>query len=159
MKNYVQPGRTLSLVAPYDVASGAAFLVGGIFAVASAAALSGETAEGAREGVFDLAKVSAQAWSQGDPIYWDNTAKLCTNVPGDLLRVGYAVDAAANPTSAGRVVLAPSSLVGPVAPSAAIADLVAISGGESPTEAEHNAVITKVNGILAALRAKNVIAD
>lgn len=41
----------------------------------------------------------------------------------------------------------------------AIADLTAISGGESPTEAEHNAVRTAVNGILAALRGAGIIAS
>lgn len=41
---------------------------------------------------------------------------------------------------------------------AAIADLVAITGGEAPTEAEHNLVVAKVNAILAALRTSNIIA-
>jgi hypothetical protein len=38
-----------------------------------------------------------------------------------------------------------------------IADLVAITGGEAPTETEHNLVVTKVNAILAALRSSGVI--
>lgn len=41
---------------------------------------------------------------------------------------------------------------------AAITDAVAISGGESPTEAEHNALVTKINAILAALRGAGIIA-
>lgn len=45
-----------------------------------------------------------------------------------------------------------------VAPAAAIADLAAITGGESPTEAEHNALRVAVNGILAALRARGIVA-
>ena len=44
-----------------------------------------------------------------------------------------------------------------VAPSAAIADLVAITGGEAPTEAEYNLVVTKVNALLAAARTQGVI--
>lgn len=40
-----------------------------------------------------------------------------------------------------------------------IADLTAITGGESPTEAEHNLVVTKVNAILAALEAAGVLAS
>lgn len=40
----------------------------------------------------------------------------------------------------------------------AIADLTAITGGEAPTEAEHNAVRTAVNSILAALRGAGIIA-
>lgn len=45
-----------------------------------------------------------------------------------------------------------------VAPVAAIADLVAITGGEAPTEAEHNAVRTALNSLLAACRTKGIIA-
>jgi hypothetical protein len=39
----------------------------------------------------------------------------------------------------------------PVDPSAFIADATAITGGESPTEAEHNALVTKINAILDVL--------
>lgn len=42
-------------------------------------------------------------------------------------------------------------------PMAAIADLVAITGGETPTEAEHNLIITKVNALLAALRTAGLL--
>lgn len=41
----------------------------------------------------------------------------------------------------------------------AIADATAITGGESPTEAEHNALVTKLNSVLAALRAFGIIAS
>jgi predicted RecA/RadA family phage recombinase len=189
MKNFVQPGDALTLIAPYDVASGAGFLVGGIFAVAAFAAVSGDPVEGKRVGVFDLAKVSAQAWVQGEPIYWDNTAKLCTNVPGDNLRVGFATAAAANPSSTGNILLTPSTLVGPAAPSTAVADLTDNSAGTAnnatqalpdPTDTPASAdalrddlvatllpalrnnfadVTAKINAILAVLRAKNIIAD
>ena len=48
-------------------------------------------------------------------------------------------------------------LDGVTAENTAIADLVAITGGQSPTEAEHNLVITTVNAILAALRSSGII--
>lgn len=41
----------------------------------------------------------------------------------------------------------------------AIADATAITGGESPTEAEHNALLTKLNSVLAALRGVGIIAS
>lgn len=44
-------------------------------------------------------------------------------------------------------------------PSGAIADATAITGGESPTEAEHNAALTKINSILAVLRAQGLLAS
>lgn len=105
MKNFVQRGDTLTLFAPYDVASGAGFQVGSLFAVASGAAASTKAVEGVRVGVFDLAKVSAQAWSAGDRVYWDNAAKLCTTVATGNLLIGSAVLAAVNPSSTGRVLL------------------------------------------------------
>lgn len=40
---------------------------------------------------------------------------------------------------------------------AAITDATAITGGEAPTEAEHNALLAKVNSILAALRGVGII--
>jgi hypothetical protein len=42
-------------------------------------------------------------------------------------------------------------------PMGAIADLTAITGGEAPTEAEHNLIITKVNALLAALRTAGLL--
>jgi hypothetical protein len=48
---------------------------------------------------------------------------------------------------------------GPVLKQATIADLAALTGGESPTEAEHNLVVSKVNAILAALEASGLFAS
>ncbi len=78
MRNYIQPGDVVSLLAPYDVVAGAGFLVGSIFAVAQTTALSGAAVEGAVQGVFDLAKTASQAWTVGVKIYWDNSTKRCT---------------------------------------------------------------------------------
>ena len=105
MKNYVQKGDTLTLTAPYDVAAGAAFQVGSIIAVATSAALSGATVEGLTAGVVDVAKVSAQAWTVGAPIYWDDTAKNFTtdDDEGGNALAGVAVAIAANPSATGRV--------------------------------------------------------
>lgn len=103
MRNYVQKGDTLSLTAPYAVASGAGFKVGSIFAVASGPADSGAAVEGATVGVFDLAKVSAQAWTLGVRVYWDDTAKLCTTTSTDNTLIGVAIAAAGNPSAIGRV--------------------------------------------------------
>ena len=41
MKNYVQPGNTITLTAPYDVASGDGLLVGSVFGVAAGDAREG----------------------------------------------------------------------------------------------------------------------
>lgn len=103
MKNYVQDGDTLSLVAPYDRLSGQGMLVGSIFGVAAVDALSGASVEAEVDGVFDIEKVSAQAWTAGALIYWDDTAKNATSVSTSNKLIGVAVQAAANPSSTGRV--------------------------------------------------------
>lgn len=103
MKTYVQDGNVLSLTAPYTVAAGAGFLVGSLFAVATSAAASGAAVEGLATGVVDLAKVSAQAWTVGQRIYWDDTAKLTTTVSSANTLIGVATAVAANPSATGRV--------------------------------------------------------
>ena len=42
---------------------------------------------------------------------------------------------------------------------AAIADETALTGGESPTEAEFNALLVKFNALLAAVRGVGIIAS
>ncbi|MCR8724134.1 DUF2190 family protein [Frigidibacter sp. ROC022] len=95
MKNYVQPGNTLTLTAPHAVASGDGLLVGSIFGVAAGDAESGATVEAALTGVFDLIKVGSQAWAVGDKVYWDDTNKRCTTVATDNTLIGVAVEAVA----------------------------------------------------------------
>jgi predicted RecA/RadA family phage recombinase len=95
MKNYVQPGNTITLTAPYAVASGDGLLVGSIFGVASGDAANGESVEAALVGIFDITKVGSQAWTVGAKVYWDNTNKRTTTVSTDNTLVGVAVEAVA----------------------------------------------------------------
>ncbi|MBK5911461.1 hypothetical protein CCR85_08150 [Rhodothalassium salexigens] len=105
MKNYIQPGATLTLTAPYAVTSGDGLLVGAIFGVAAGDAASGATVEAALTGVFDLTKIGSQAWTAGAKVYWDDTNKRCTTVATDNTLIGVAVDAVAGGAGAtiGRV--------------------------------------------------------
>lgn len=91
MKNFVQPGLTLTLTAPYDVAAGACALVGAIFGVAASAVVSGARGEFDTQGVFDLAKTTGAAWTEGAPIYWDNSGKKCTTTGTSNTLVGLAL--------------------------------------------------------------------
>ena len=105
MKNYVQPGRTLTIASPYAVTSGDGLLVGAIFGVATANAASGEAVEAGLVGVFDLKKTASQAWAVGDRIYWDNTAKEATKTVGTNSLIGVAVEPVSSAASeiVGRV--------------------------------------------------------
>ncbi|TWT65617.1 DUF2190 family protein [Crateriforma conspicua] len=52
-------------------------------------------------GVYEVDKVSAQAWADGESIYWDDSAELFTTVSTDNTLAGKAAAAAANPSDTG----------------------------------------------------------
>ena len=105
MKNFIQKGDSLSVTAPYDLVSGAGCQVGtALFGIAGYAAASGASVDLDTEGVFDIAKATG-AWTAGDRVYWDNTAKLATTVATSNLRIGLATQNALSADATGRVTL------------------------------------------------------
>jgi predicted RecA/RadA family phage recombinase len=103
MKNFVQPGDVLTLTAPYDRAGGQGALIGAIFGVAAGDVANGQEGEFRLVGVYDLEKVAAEAWNQGDAVYWDDSARLVTTVPTDNTPIGVAVAPAGSGSATGRV--------------------------------------------------------
>jgi len=95
MKNFVQPGNTITLTAPYAVASGDGLLFGSIVGVAAGTAALGETVETALLGVFDITKIGSQAWTVGAKVYWDDTNKRSTSVAISNTLIGVATEAVA----------------------------------------------------------------
>jgi len=91
MKTKHSEGVALDLVAPYDVASGAPFKVGAIIAIAAYAALNGAAVVGYTEGAYTVPKATGAAWSDGDTLYWDDTAKNFTKTPTNNTKAGYAI--------------------------------------------------------------------
>lgn len=108
MQNYIQRGDALYVPAPAGgTVSGQPVVVGKLFTVASETVPAGQLTALWRRGIYLLPKTSAQAWNQGDSLYWDATNSLVTNVnTGALLPVGYAADVAANPSTTGSVLIA-----------------------------------------------------
>lgn len=102
MKNFIKPGDTLTLTAPYNVSSGGGMLVGSIFGVATETVLSGANVEAALDGVYDLAKTTGEAWTQGAVLYWNDTTKALTTTASTNKRVGYAAAAALSGDTIGR---------------------------------------------------------
>ncbi len=91
MKNFVQEGKVLTVTAPYHLASGQGCLVGNLFGVSCGHYESGDTeAQVAVAGVFDLDK-AADAFSQGDIVYWNNTDKVVCAFAGANRAIGVAV--------------------------------------------------------------------
>lgn len=105
MKNYTQNGDAITLTAPYAVSSGGGVLVGKIFGIAADDAASGAAVTLKRGGVVTHAKTSAQAWTVGALIYWDDTNKVFTTTASGNTLVGAAMAAAANPSATGSVLL------------------------------------------------------
>lgn len=101
--NFIQPGDTMTFVAPYAVASGAGFLVGAMFAVALNAAASGASVEGKVNGVWTLAKATGEAWvAFTTKLYWDNTNKRLTSTATGNSYVGVAAQNQASGDTTGR---------------------------------------------------------
>ena len=115
MKNYVQPGKALTVTAPAAVTSGQYVVAGAIRGVAAAAAASGEEVELVTEGVFTLPKVAADVIAVGDLVYWDAAAGKVTKTAGTGSKplVGVAVRAAGNGAASVDVKLGVHGLTGP----------------------------------------------
>lgn len=105
MKNFIQPGEVVELVAPYTVVSGAGTLVGAIFGVAKSDVTSGNVGEYATRGVYTLAKTTGAAWTQGELLYWDDSGKKCTVTSSGNHLIGTAIAAASSGAAVGNVLL------------------------------------------------------
>lgn len=105
MKNGISHGKVMTYTAPTGgVISGTPVLIGALLVVPVTTNAQTEKFAGETEGVISFTKVSAQAWTEGQKIYWDNTNKRFTNASASgLFPVGVAAEAAANPSAVGKV--------------------------------------------------------
>lgn len=94
MRNFVQPGDTLTIPAPAAIASGAVVIAGKIVGIAAGAADYGKPVDVKTVGVFDLPKVGADAFTLGADVYWDAAEDLATVTSSGNTRLGVAVAAA-----------------------------------------------------------------
>jgi predicted RecA/RadA family phage recombinase len=106
MKTFIQPGDTLEFTAPAGgVTSGTGVKIGDLLVIALTTAAAGAKFQGRRTGVVEHAKLSAQAWTEGQQVNWDDTNKRFTTVTTGNFKAGVAAEAAVNPSSTGKVVL------------------------------------------------------
>lgn len=94
--NYIQAGSHLTLTAPAMVSSGGVVVAGAIAGVALGGASAGQPVDVAVAGVFDLAKVGAEAMALGAPVFYDASTGLVTldDDTGANPRLGTVVKAA-----------------------------------------------------------------
>jgi predicted RecA/RadA family phage recombinase len=112
MKNFIQPGNSVTLTMPYNRTSGQGVLVGALFGVVAVDADSGSTADVALTGVYDLTKQPSLAISTGARVFWDDTNKRVTTTATGNVAIGHAVAAAAATDATVRVRLAGSTPAG-----------------------------------------------
>lgn len=93
MKNYVQQGKTVTFVASAALLSGAGVLLSAtLFGVATTDVAIGATGEALIEDVVSLPK-AAVVTTAFAAAYWDNTAKVTTNVSSGNVLIGFYTEA------------------------------------------------------------------
>ncbi|MBC3492713.1 DUF2190 family protein [Pseudomonas taiwanensis] len=104
MKSFIQHGDCVTVPAPSGgTVSGELYKVGGFVGVAATTEVAGAPVVLKLNGVFELTKISAQAWAVGDLVYMNTTSRALTNVSATgLVLVGTATEVAANPSASGR---------------------------------------------------------
>lgn len=108
MKNYLQPGNSLDLIAPAGgVVSGVGFIIGQIFAIAVATKAAGEVVAGMVEGVYEMPKLAADNMTVGLKVNFNNTTKEMQLATSDLDGVATVVEAAGAATTTVKVKLTP----------------------------------------------------
>lgn len=105
MKTFLQEGENLTLTAPANVTAGTGVKCGDLLVIAMVTAASGAQFTGVIDGVVEHAKLSAQAWTEGQQVNWDDTNKRFTTVTTGNFRAGAAYRVAANPSATGQVLL------------------------------------------------------
>lgn len=104
MKNFIQPGKSLTFTAGGTITSGTALLVQNLVVVPAVSVSSGVDYEGYIEGVFTLAKTAGAAWSTGQVLYYDTgTSSFTTAASATARRAGIAAAAAQSADTTGAV--------------------------------------------------------
>ena len=105
MKNYVQEGEYLEIVAPYDRSAGQGVLVGKLFGVCVNDVLAGGAVTIDTGDVFDLTKSTGTntGGTQGARAYWDDTAKAVTAVATSNTLIGVFAVAAVDGDAVARI--------------------------------------------------------
>jgi predicted RecA/RadA family phage recombinase len=107
MKTFSQPGDAVTFTAPTGgVVAGTGVKIGDLLVIPDISAAQTLPFTGVANGVVEHAKLSAQAWTEGQQVNWDDTNKRFTTVTTGNFRAGVAYAVAANPSATGLVKLA-----------------------------------------------------
>lgn len=93
-RNFIQPGRNLTIPAPAAVASGGVVIAGDIRGVALEDAVAGAPVDVCLVGCWELPKVAANAFALGAKVYWSTADSLATTTATGNTQLGFAIEAA-----------------------------------------------------------------
>lgn len=104
MRNFVQDGNTVTLIALAAILAGAGVVKGNIFAVAATNAAVGQEFEGKTTGVFALPKKAGVVVTQGQAAYFNTADGTVTNVSAaGLFQIGTFTQAQAAGDATGYI--------------------------------------------------------
>lgn len=106
MKNYIQPGNSLTVPAPAGgVVSGAPVVIGSLRGFAAGSAAEGVDVAISRVGVFECVKEAGAAWAVGEKLYLkaDGSGFNKTSAANTLF--GFAAAAAGSADTVGQILL------------------------------------------------------
>ena len=83
MKTYKHEGKTLTITAAAALSSGDGVLIGTLLGVAVADIAQDAQGAALIDGCVELPATTADAWAQGDQLYWDAANGKLTDVIGD----------------------------------------------------------------------------
>lgn len=106
MKTFYAPGHDIDFVAGGTIASGDIVVAGSLVGVSAKSYATGEAGVFEISGIHKLLKVTAQVWTQGQPVYKTAGANTVSNVATANTFMGYAASAALGPDVYGLVLLA-----------------------------------------------------
>lgn len=168
LARFVQKGESIDYRPDTPVAAGDVVVQDNLVGIARLDIPAGTLGSLAVVGVFDVEKDSS-AVAAGNAVYWDADAKKATTAKTGNQYLGKAIlDADASGETVRVLLNAVSDFVASIASAAAIADLADNSGGTASDTVpvsdagSRDAVASlaaKVNAILSALRAANIISE
>ncbi len=109
MQNFKQPGELVTLTAPSGgVTVNLGVQIGQLFVVATSTVAQTLSFVGRRLGIVELVKDAGTAWTEGELLYWDDSAKNVVDASGTTagkLLIGSAAEAVGSAVLVGKVIL------------------------------------------------------
>ncbi len=92
MKNFISEGKTITVTADQDYASGVGISLEDRAGVVQHTAASGAVAEVALEGVYNLTKLNTDTVAKGQKVYWHTSSKYVTTSSSGAKALGWSME-------------------------------------------------------------------